>query len=64
MPTYQIRAIVVWINLKRYPVHCVDTNAVIVIKFKTCDMTVCLVFAKDNGCQEHLKDKRILADRD
>ena len=29
-----------------------------------CDMTVCLAFAKNNGCQECLKDKGILADRD
>ena len=64
VPTYHIRAIVVWINLKRNPVHCVDTNMVIVIKFKTCNMIVWLVFAEDNGHQKYLKGKRILADRD
>ena len=47
-----------------YPAYYVNTDTVIVIKFKTCDMAVCLVLAKDNGHQEHLKDKRILVDRD
>ena len=35
----------------------------IVIKPKTWDMTVCLVLAEDNGLWEHLKNRRILADR-
>ena len=35
----------------------------IVMKFKTCDVTVCLVLAEDNGHWECLNNQRILADR-